>query len=110
MVVVSAVHVGCTRGSGIVSSAADMLWMRGVGEVCEMCMCLARGDIGGDGVEWTRGLCLGFTNSVRTGGVLDMCLCLSCGGVGGESAGAWTWSGGEGWCYVCVRCESGFLV
>ena len=30
----SAVHVGVTRGSGIVSSAADMLWMRGVGEVC----------------------------------------------------------------------------
>ena len=45
---VSAGHVGGTRGSGIVSSAADVLWisgvrvMRGVGEVCEMCMCLAR--------------------------------------------------------------------
>ena len=44
----SAEHVGGTRGSGIVSSAADMLWMsvvrgmRGVGGVCEMCMCLAR--------------------------------------------------------------------
>ena len=32
----------CTRASGIVSNAADVLWMRGVGEVCEMCMCLAR--------------------------------------------------------------------
>ena len=31
---VSAGHVGGTRGSGILSSAADMLWMRGVGGVC----------------------------------------------------------------------------
>ena len=41
-----------TRGSGIVSSAADVLWMsvvrrmRGVVELCEMCMCLARGGVG----------------------------------------------------------------
>ena len=41
---VSAWHVGGIRGSGIVSSAADMLWMsvvremRGFGGVCEMCM------------------------------------------------------------------------
>ena len=53
MVMVSAGHVGGTRGSGIVSSAADVIWisvvrgMRGVGEVCEMCMCLARGSVGG---------------------------------------------------------------
>ena len=46
VVVVSAGHVGDTRGSGIVSSAADVLWMsvvrgiRGVSEVCEICMCL----------------------------------------------------------------------
>ena len=45
---VSAGHMGGTRGSGIVSSAAYVLWMsvvrgmRGVGGVCEMCMCLAR--------------------------------------------------------------------
>ena len=38
---VGAGHVGGTRGSCIVSSAPDVLWMRGVGEVCEMCMCLA---------------------------------------------------------------------
>ena len=48
MVIVSAGHVGGTRGSGIVSSAADGLGMSvvrgmgGVGGVCEMCMCLAR--------------------------------------------------------------------
>ena len=40
-------HVGGTRGSGIVSSAADVLWMSGVGEVCEMHMCLARSSVGG---------------------------------------------------------------
>ena len=28
-----------------------------------------------------RGLGLGFTNPVGTGGVLDVCLCLGCGGV-----------------------------
>ena len=48
VVVVSVGHVGVTRGSGILSSAADMLWVsvvRGVGRVrgvCDMCMCLAR--------------------------------------------------------------------
>ena len=46
MVVVSAGNVGGTRGSGIVSSATDVLWMsvvhemRGVGGVCEMCVWL----------------------------------------------------------------------
>ena len=54
---VSAEHVGGTRGSGIVPSVAEVLWMsvlrgmRGVGEVCEMCMCLARGGVGGEGVS-----------------------------------------------------------
>ena len=52
---VSAGHVGCTRDSSIVSSAADVLWMsvvrgmRGVGEVCEMGMCLARCSVCGEG-------------------------------------------------------------
>ena len=42
LIVVSAGHAGGTRGSGIVSSAADVFWMsvvhgmRGVGGVCEM--------------------------------------------------------------------------
>ena len=53
MVLVSAGHVGGTRGLGIVSNAADVLCMsvvrgmRGVGGECEMCMCLARGGVGG---------------------------------------------------------------
>ena len=57
MVVVSAGHEGGTRGSGIVSSVADVLWksvvrgMRGVCGVCGMCMCLARGGVGGEGVS-----------------------------------------------------------
>ena len=74
---VSAGHVGCTRGSGIVSSAADVLWMngmcgmRGVGGVCELCMCLARGGVGGEEV-WMWAL-----------PVLDVCLCFGCGGVAG---------------------------
>ena len=45
------------------------------------------GSLGGEGGELMRGLGLGFTNPVGTGGVLDVCLCLGCGcvgGVGGE--------------------------
>ena len=59
---VSAWHVGCTRGSDIVSDTADVLWMsvvrgmRGVGGVCDMCMCLDRGNVGGEEGEWMRGL------------------------------------------------------
>ena len=62
----------CTPDSDIVSSAVDVLWMsvvrgmRGVGDVCEMCICLVRGGVGGEGGEWMRGLGLGFTNLVRT--------------------------------------------
>ena len=39
-----------TRGSDVLSSTGDVLEMsvvRGVGRVCEMCMCLARGGVGG---------------------------------------------------------------
>ena len=88
-----------TRGSGVLSSTGDV-FVIGVGGVCDMCMCLARGGVGGEGCEWMRELGLGFTNPVETGGVLDMCLCFGCGGVG--------WGRGGGWCYICVRCESGF--
>ena len=38
--------MGGTRGSCVLSSAGDVLEInvvRGVGGVCEMCMCLARG-------------------------------------------------------------------
>ena len=51
-VVVSAGHVDSTGGSGIMSSASDVLGMsvvrgmRVVGGVGKMCMCLARGGVG----------------------------------------------------------------
>ena len=44
-----------TRGSGILSSAGDVLEMivvRGVGGVCDMCMCLARGGVGLEVHDW----------------------------------------------------------
>ena len=116
---VSTGHVGGTRGPGIVSSAADVLWMsvvfgmRGVGGVCEMCMCLARGCVGGDGDEWMRGLGLGFTHPVGTGGVLGVCRCLGCGGVGSVSwgwVGAWIRVWRDGYLYIVLveyRCNLG---
>ena len=79
-----------TRGSGVLSSTGDVL-VRGVGGVCDMCMCLARGGVGGEGGEWVRELGLGFTNPLGTAGVLDMCLCFGCGGVGGVGG---EWVGG----------------
>ena len=54
MVVVSVGHVGGTHASGIVSSECDVLGigvvrvMRGVGGVCEMCMRLTPGGVGGE--------------------------------------------------------------
>ena len=56
-----------------------------------MCMCLARGGVCGEGGEWMRGLGMGLTNPVGTGGVLDVCLCFGCGGVGGVGG---EWVGG----------------
>ena len=38
----------CTRGLGVLSSTGDVLG-RGVGGVCGMCMCSARGGVGGEG-------------------------------------------------------------
>ena len=93
VVVVSACMCGA-RGSGVLSSIGDVLEMsvvRGVGGVCDMCMCLARGGVGGEWDEWTRELGLGFTTPVGTGGVLDMCLCFGFGGVGGVGG---EWVGG----------------
>ena len=44
-----------TRGSGVLFSIGDVLEMsivmRGVGGVCDMCMCLTRGGVGGEGVS-----------------------------------------------------------
>ena len=45
-VVAVSAYMGGKRGSGVLSSAGDVLEIsvvRGVGGVCDMCMCLARG-------------------------------------------------------------------
>ena len=63
-------YIGGTRGSGIVSSADDVLEMSVVRGVREYGVC--------------------FTNPVKTRGVWDVCLFLGCGGVssvGGEGGG-----------------------
>ena len=42
-------YMGGTRGSGVLSTAGDVIDMsvaRGVGGVYDMCMCLARGGVG----------------------------------------------------------------
>ena len=67
-----------TRGSGVMSNTGDVLEMsvvRGVGGVCDMCMCWLGGGVGGEGGEWMRELGLGFT-ICGDRGVLDVCLCL----------------------------------
>ena len=61
---------GGRRGSGSVSSAADVLGksvvhgMRGVGVVCEMCIYLARDIVGGERDKCIRGLGLRFIKHV----------------------------------------------
>ena len=56
-VVAVSVCMGGTHGSGVLYSTCDVLEMsvvRGVCGVCDMCMCLARCGVGGEGVEWMR--------------------------------------------------------
>ena len=76
----------------------------GTAGVCDMCMCLIRGGMGGEGGQWMRGLGLSFTNHVGSWGVLDVC--LDCGGVGGKWVGGLD-QGLEGWGSVMSRvsCE-----
>ena len=83
MVAVSA-YIGSTRGSGVLASACDVLEMsvvRGVGGMCDMCMC------------W-----LGW-------GKWDMCLCFGCGGVGVGGVGESGWEAcARVWEGVVVLC------
>ena len=63
-----------------------------------MCMCLARCGVGGEGGEWMRGLGLGFTNPVGTGGMLDVFWLRWC--RWGVGRGLGPGCGGVGWCSV----------
>ena len=108
VVAVSACMSG-TRGSGALSSTGDLL-VRGVGGVCAMCMCLARGGVERGG-EWMRELGLGFTNpssgdrgSVGHVSVFWLRWCGWC--RWGVGRGLGQWSGAVGWCYVCVSLDS----
>ena len=53
-VVAVSAYLGGTRGSDVLSSTCEVLEIsvvKGVGGVCDMCMCLARGGVGGVGVS-----------------------------------------------------------
>ena len=99
---VSAGQVCGTHGSGIVYSAADVLWMsmvrgmRGVGGVCEMCMCLARSGVCGEGgsVDERIGLWIYLS-------------CGNSGCVGRVSVFRLRWCGWCGWCRWGVCRELG---
>ena len=101
-------YMGDTRGSSVLSSAGGVIEMsvvRGVGGVYDMCMCLARGGVGGLGGEWVRGLGLGFTNPGGTRRKWDMGLCFGCGGVGGVGGSGWAaWLGYGGFAGVMSEC------
>ena len=96
--------MGGTRGSGVLSIVDDvheMSVVRGVGGVCDMCMCLARGGVGGDGGNWVSGLGLGFTNPLEMNkgkvgyvSVFWLRLCGWCWGGSGWMAWARVWEGG----------------
>ena len=63
-------YMGGIRGSGVLSSTDDVLEtrvVRGVGGVCDMCMCLARGGMGGVGGEWRV---LPYTNYIEVVSIL----------------------------------------
>ena len=72
-----------TRGSGVLSSTGDVL-VRGVGGVCDMCMCLARVGVGGEGGEWM---------SVGHVSVFWLRWCGWCRWVGGLDKGRERWGG-----------------
>ena len=95
-----------TCGSGVLPSPGDVL-VRGVGGVCDMCMCLARGGVGGERGEWMRELGFGLYQSSGDRG-----------SVGHVSVSWLRWCGrwgvgrglGQGSGVVLCLCESGFSV
>ena len=103
MVAVSAGHeyTGFSRDSGSVSSVYDVLEMSlvmGSEELVECVRCIC-GWLGGWWEvrgEWMRGLGLGFTNLVGTGGRVSVFGLQRCGWCQWVCVGAWTrvWEGG----------------
>ena len=81
-------YMGGTRGSGVLSSACDVLEMsvvRRLGGVCDMCMCLAQGGVGVVGDRIGFGLYQFWKNMGKVGSVFWLRLCGSCWGrVGGR--------------------------
>ena len=113
--------MGCARGACVLSSAGgvlEMSVMRGVGGVCDMCMCLARAG----GRSWVRvGDRIGFAHyqywrkmgKVGYVSVFWWCWGRVCGrlGPGGRVCGRLgPGSGRVLWCYVSVCYKSGFSV
>ena len=92
--VVSAGHVGCTRGSGMVSRAADVRGMRGVGGVCEMCVWLW--------AAWEERIGFGLYQSC---GNRRSVVCVSVFGLRWCRWGLRPGSGRVRWCYVCVSLD-----
>ena len=99
--------MGGTRGSGVLSSAGDVLEMsvvRGVGGVCDVCMCFSRGGVGGAGGEWVTGLGLALP-ILEEHGESGICICVLVAAVwvvlavSGWAAWARVW---EGVMSVCV--------
>ena len=64
-----------TRGSGVLSSTGDVL-VRGVGGVCDMCMCLARGGVGVEGGEWMKRIGFGHIPILWGQGECWTCVCV----------------------------------
>ena len=90
----------------LVLDMSVVFWVRGVGAVCVMCICLTRDGVGGVLSEWMRGMRLGFTNHVGTVEVWDVRLCLVCCGVCcvlGWSGDGW-WFGAGSWRVVLCMC------
>ena len=77
-VVVVSTYMAGTGGSGVLSSACDVFEMsavRGVGRVCVMCMCLARGGVGGVGVMGET-IGIGHNQSWRNMVESGICVCV----------------------------------
>ena len=115
-VVAVSANMGGTRGSGVLASAGDVLEMsvvRGVSGVCDMCMCLVRGGVGGMGMSGSQD-CVSALHILKEHGVSGICVCVLVVVVwvvlGENEWVAWARVWQDGWCYVCVCCESALSV